>query len=126
AAHRKRILGGKLRVAASFQQPDRSLGVVELAGLSAHVIFRACAFDVLLVGSALNHHMAIGLHVTGRLVVDDFVGPQNRVAIADFTLAAQCENISVLFLLPRLDDDFVSHGMYPRLFRWFRSLLLIA
>jgi len=63
--------------------------------------------DVLVMGTAIERHVAGGGGLTGGIVVGDLVGPQHPDAIIDFRVTAQLVDIAGFLLLARLDDDLL-------------------
>jgi hypothetical protein len=65
-------------------------------------------FDVLVVGSAVEHHVTLGGGFAGISVVGDFVSIKVEGAVADLDVAAEFVDGAVLFLLSGLDADIDS------------------
>ena len=79
--------------------------VFEASGLGADVVGAMSGFDVLIVGAAIEHHVAVRDRISGTGVVVHGVGVQDVGAIVNLGLAAQLENRAVLFLLQGADGD---------------------
>ena len=56
-------------------------------------------FDVLVVGTAIEHHVAFADGFAGIGVVGDFIRVKDVGAVVDFNVAAQFVDRAVLFLL---------------------------
>ncbi len=67
-------------------------------------------FDVLVVGPAVEHHVAIRGGFSGVGVVVHRIGIEDVGAVVDLRLAAQLEHGAVFFLLQGADGDvLLSH-----------------
>ena len=75
------------------------------SGFGANVVGAMGGFDVLVIGPAVEHHVAIRGRFSGVGVVVDRIGIEDVGAIVDFGLAAQFEDGPVFFLLQGADGD---------------------
>src|SRR5712691_2448307 len=89
---------------------NRAYHVIQLTGLFIHVVLCAAGLDVLVVGTAIQHHVALQGDVGSVGVVSSFVSVKLQVAIVDLHLPTQLPARAVLLLLPSLDRDVLTLG----------------
>src|SRR6185437_3139198 len=73
--------------------------VLELTGFLLDVVSSAACFDVLIVGSALEQHMAFGKYVSGVCFVSRLISRNGVNAIVNFYIAIESVNLAVLLLM---------------------------
>ena len=82
----------------------------EAPGFSPDVVGGMRGLDVLVIGPAVEHHVAIRDRFSRVGVVVDRIGIQDVRAVVDFRLAAQLEHGAIFFLLQGADGDvLLSH-----------------
>src|SRR5712691_8280676 len=82
------------------------------------------SFDVLVIGAAIEHNVAISRGLAGLRVVVDFVGIENVRAIVNFGLAAQLKHGAVLLLLEGANGNlFIFQGRWRCRPAWRRDRL---
>ena len=106
----KGIFGGQHHPLPAQLHARRPHYVFEAAGLGPDVVGGVSGLDMLVVGPAIEHHVAIRDRLSGVGVVVDRIGIQNVGAVVDLRLPAQLEYGAVFFLLQGADGDvLLSH-----------------
>ena len=99
-------IGGGHRVAGGpHAQAHGSNDAIKGTDLSADVVGAVAGDDVFVVGTAVEHDVALEFGVSGVGVVGNLVGLQDVVAIVDFGRAAQVVDGAFFFLLHGADGD---------------------
>ena len=102
----KRIRSGEDISRAPQTKPCRSNYVIESSNLGTNVVGTVAGFDVFVIGTAVEDHVALDFRIPGGRVVGDFIGIEHVVAIVDFGLAAQLVERAIFFLLNGVNGDF--------------------
>src|SRR2546423_8745428 len=91
-----------------FLQTDGPGNVVERPCHIANVVYGLACVNVLIVGTAIKHNVAVEVGFPAIGVIGDFIGPKNEGAIGNPAANVKLKNRPILFLLHSTNIHFVA------------------